>query len=135
MTKGMTADQLYHRGQQLLRRMIAPGKVSEEVEFAILKGWIGAVITKKARAALEARVVGSAAELVNALQDYLVLEGDRVEGKTAIFRKGSTDNVREQRVSTITCFKYGKVGHKAIDCWNSKGGSGHLRQWVLCKEV
>ena len=81
------------------------------------------MITKKARAALEARVVSTAAELINALQDYLVLEGDRVEGKTAIFRRGSADGVRE-RVSTITCYKCGKVGHKAIDCWNGKGGSG-----------
>ena len=47
-SKGMTADQLYHRGQQLLRRMIAPGRVSEEVEFAILRGWVGSVIPKRA---------------------------------------------------------------------------------------
>ena len=43
-SKGMTADQLYHRGVQLFRRMIAPHKVSEEAEFAILRGWVCAVI-------------------------------------------------------------------------------------------
>ena len=65
-SKGMTADQLYHRGQQLLRRMIAPGRASDEVEFAILRGWVGAVVPKRARAALDTRVVGNAAELITA---------------------------------------------------------------------
>ena len=121
-SKGMTADQLYHRGQQLLRRMIAPGRASEEVEFSILRGWVGTVIPKRARAALDARVVGNAAELVNALQDHLVLEGDRTEGQAAIFKKGASENVKE-RVTTLTCFNCGKVGHKAVDCWTGKGGS------------
>ena len=43
-SKGMTADQLYHRGLQLMRRMVAPNRASEEVEFSILRGWIGTVI-------------------------------------------------------------------------------------------
>ena len=121
-SKGMTADQLYHRGQQLLRRMIAPGRASEEVEFAILRGWIGAVVPKRARAALDTRVVGNAAELVNALQDHLVLEGDRTEGQAAIFKKGSSESNKD-RGGAITCFKCGKVGHKAFDCWTGKGGA------------
>ena len=76
-SRGLTADQLYHRGQQLLRRMIAPGTQTEEVEFANLRGWVGTVITKSARAALDAGVVKNASELINALQDFLVLGGDR----------------------------------------------------------
>ena len=119
-SKGLTADQLYHRGQQLFRRMIAPGKVAEEIEFAILRGWVGTIKTKRARAAVDARVVTDAAGLINALQDFLVLEGDSSEGHTATFRKGSGENVKERSVS-ITCFKCGKVGHKAVDCW--KGGA------------
>ena len=121
-SKGLTADQLYHRGQQLLRRMIAPGRVSEEIEFAILRGWLGTVIPKKARAAVDARVVNDAPGLINALQDFLVLEGDKGEGQTATFRKGSGE-VSKERVSTLTCFKCGRVGHKAIDCWQRKGGA------------
>ena len=117
--KGFTADQLYHRGQQLFRRMIAPGRVAEEIEFSIIRGWIGTVIGKKARAALDARVVSNVAELVNALQDFLILDGDRSEGQTATFRKGS--EVSRERGTPITCFKCGKQGHKAVDCW--KGGA------------
>ena len=39
-SKGMTADQLYHRGVQLFRRMIAPHRVSEVAEFTILRGYM-----------------------------------------------------------------------------------------------
>ena len=117
-SKGMTADQLFHRGQQLLRRMIAPGKAGEDVEFAILRSWI---VTKRARAALDARLVNNSAELINALQDHLVLEGDRSEGQAAIFRKAGSEGSRD-RMTPLTCFKCGKVGHKAVDCWTGKGG-------------
>ena len=118
----MTADQLYHRGQQLLRRMVAPNRVSEEVEFSILRGWIGAVISKKARAALDARVVATAAELINALQGYLGLEGEKVEGKAAIFGKMSGVGGKEKG-AVLTCFKCGKPGHKAAECWGGEGSS------------
>ena len=118
---GMTADQLYYRGQQLLRRMLAPGKASEEIEFAMLKGWISTVIPKKARAALEARVVTNATELANALQDHLVLEGGRTEGQAAIFKKENGEGNRD-RGQPLTCFSCGKVGHRAADCWERQGG-------------
>ena len=45
---GMTADQLYHRGLQLFRRMVAPHKAGEELEFAILRGWVSAVVPVRA---------------------------------------------------------------------------------------
>ena len=50
-SRGWTADQLYHRGQQLLRRVLAPHRVAEEAEFVLLKGWVGTVVSKRARAA------------------------------------------------------------------------------------
>ena len=76
-SRGFTADQLYHRGQQLLRRIVAPAKMSEEIEYALLRGWMGNVISRKARSAVDARVVTDAAGLINALQDFLALEGGR----------------------------------------------------------
>ena len=120
-SRGLTADQLYHRGQQLLRWSAAPGKLSEEMEFSILRGWVAGVIPKRAKAALDARSVENSLGLVDALRDYLELEGDRNEGQSAIFRKNGVEPVRE-RSSSITCFKCGRVGHKAVDCW--KGGAG-----------
>ena len=36
--KGLTADQLFHEGQQLMRRLLAPTKISEEAEFAFMRG-------------------------------------------------------------------------------------------------
>ena len=128
-SRGMTADQLYHRGLQLLRRMVAPNKASEEVEFSILRGWVGTVVSKRARAALDARVVENAADLINALQDHLVLEGDRTEGQAAIFKKGSGEG-RKDRGSSLTCFKCGKAGHKAFECWAGKGGPSRAKPAV-----
>ena len=119
--KGLSADQLYQRGQQLFRRMTAPGRVAEEVEFAIMRGWIGHVISKKARAALGARDVKNAAELIAALQDFLILDGERSEGQAVVFRKGwNSEASRERPSGGVTCYKCGRVGHKAADCWGVK---------------
>ena len=122
--KGMTADQLYHRGVQLFRRMVAPHRVSEEAEFAILRGWICSVIPKKARLVLDARAVTTAADLVDALQDHLMLDGDRTEGQAAIFRRPASEG-SEKRASGSACFKCGKPGHKAFECWGGKSGSSN----------
>ena len=120
-SKGLTADQLYHTGQQLSRRMLAPGRLNEQMEFSLVKGWLGMVIPRKARAAMDARVSETAAELVSVLQDFLALEG---EGRTATFKKCGGEYVKEfvrDKPYAMTCFKCGKVGHKAADCW--KGSS------------
>ena len=138
-SRGLTADQLYLRGQQLLRRVIAPGRLSEEIEFSILRGWVGVVIPKRARAAMDARVIENPSGLVNALQDFLVLEGEKNEGQTATFRKGSGESVRD-KIPSVTCYKCGKVGHKAAECWKGgasgpKGGvssSGSVASKVVC---
>ena len=125
-TGGLTVDQLYQMGQQLSRRMLAPGKLSEELEFSMVKGWLGTVIPRPARAAMDARSSENSAELINVLQDFLALGGD---GKTAIFKKnGAGEGFEKEKKDIVssrpwkpTCFKCGKVGHKAADCWG--GGS------------
>ena len=125
-TKGMTADQLYHRGVQLIRRMVAPLKLTEALEFAILRPWVCSSVSKKARMVLDARSVNSAIELIDALQDHLVMEGDRTEGQAAVFKKQThgSEGSGERKVSGANCFKCGKPGDKAFECWQGKGSSG-----------
>ena len=121
---GLTVDQLYQMGQQLSRRMLAPGRLSVELEFDLVKGWLGTVIPRQARAAMDARSSENSAELIAVLQDYLALGG---EGKSATFKKyGNGNHVVKERKDVVSsrpwqpsCFKCGKVGHKAADCWGS----------------
>ena len=125
--KGLSAGELYHKGQQLARRMMAPNIQTPEQEFALLRGWIGTVIPKRARAALDGRVVTKASELIAALQDFLVLEGESGSGQTAVFRgrpnEGRTNESFKERGSSFNCFKCGRAGHKAADCWRGRAGS------------
>ena len=119
--KGLSAGELYQKGVKLVRRIQAPGVMTPEMEFALLKGWVYTVIPKRARASLDARVVTKAAELVAALQDFLTLEGESGAGVTAVFKGRVGEGFRER--SSLTCFTCGKVGHRAIDCWQGKGGA------------
>ena len=126
--KGMSADQLYHRGVQLLRRMVAPLKMPADLEFAILKPWIWAVVPRRARTLLDSRVVTSPVDLIGALQDHLVMEGERVEGQVAVFKRqshgsDSSGNSGGERKVAGACFKCGKPGHRAVDCWQKGGAS------------
>ena len=112
--KGLTADQMYYRGQQLFRRMVAPFRLEKGADFAVLRGWVSSVVPKKARIALDSRKVENAAKLVDALQDYLMLEGGRTEGQAAVF--GKEQEVEGRREKWLVCFKCGKQGHKSFEC-------------------
>ena len=143
--RGLTADQVYHKGLQLLRRMLSPVRVTEEAEFGLLKGWILHVIPRRARSFIDARTVETKLELIGALQDFLSLEGDRREGQAATFRVGHNEDPRV-RSGTLTCFKCNKPGHKAADCWGtrstnemggtlggvSKGGVKGVAPTIIC---
>ena len=123
--KGVTADQLYARGVQLARRMLAPHRLAPEAEFLLVKPWIWSVIPKRARQILDARVVATSEDLLAGLQDYLVTEGENREGQAAVFGGVGGDGGRER--FGLNCFKCGRLGHKAADCWNrSSSNSGQL---------
>ena len=113
--KGLSAGELYQKGQQLARRMMAPGIQTPELKFALLRGWVGTVIPKRARAAIDARVVTKASELIAALQDYLALEGETGSGQTAVFRGKSVAEGHSERRAPMTCYTCGKTGHRAAD--------------------
>ena len=141
--KGLAADQVYKRGAQLVKRMVAPMIIEKEMLFRLVKPWVYACVGRKARAVLKNRAAKDAESLVEGLQDYLAGEGDNVSGKKAVFggegpssRKPaySTEYEKERRKpgvaggnsgSSMRCFRCGKVGHKIADCWQGeKGGSG-----------
>ena len=101
---------------------MSPHRIGAEAEYALMRGWVGAIVPKRARAVLDARVIENAAGLISALQDFLGMEGDRSEGQAAMFKKSSSEGGRD-RAGALTCFKCGRVGHKAVDCWMGKGPS------------
>ena len=141
--RGMSADQVLRKGVQLLRRMVAPKVLDKETEFLLVKPWVYACVGRRARAVLEARVVETAEDLVKGLQDHLASDGNRLSGRVAVFgsegagprrptygvgsgaENRETGSAGSNGGSSLICFRCGKPGHKAADCW--QGGKPEAR--------
>ena len=144
-TKGMSGDQLYRRGVQLVQRMLAPVVVDKDVLFRLVRPWVLACVSNRCVNLLDGRDINDSDALVKGLQDYLNMEGDKTSGKAAVFG-GSTysgprraapfhSEHRKPREAgnggsngsssgggfQFSCFKCGKQGHKAADCWQGGG--------------
>ena len=160
--KGMTGDQLYRRGVQLVQRMTAPVVLNKDALFRIVRPWIYACVNRRCGSYLDGRVIGDGESLVKGLQDYLASEGDKTSGKTAVFGGDSYGGPRRasfkpehdragtfsqrERSGALVCFKCNKIGHKAADCWGArptseasgssgsvvKGGAEGVAPTIIC---
>ena len=112
--KGLSADQILHKGRQYLRRMCAPCKVGEGAEYGILKGWVYNVLPKRAKTIIiDHRAISSMEELTEALRDLRAVEGELKESFGGLAKRQFTDFSRDKKGA---CFKCGKYDYKAADC-------------------
>ena len=125
--KGLTGEQLYHRGQKLFRRLNAPTVPDPKLEFTTLLAWVYHLVPKRAKVAIDTRVVKCASELIGALSDYLMLEGNGTEGVAATFKQMSL--VDKEKGNRGNCFNCGKPGHRAINCRQEKGSVSTPKPW------
>ena len=125
--KGLTAEQLYHRGQKLFRRLNAPIVPDPKLEFTTLLAWVYHLMPKRAKVAIDTRVVNCSSDLIGALSDYLMLEGESTEGVAATFKQLSLGDRKE--FTRGNCFICGKPGHRASNCRQAKGSESAPKQW------
>ncbi len=77
-----------------------------------VKAWVYNVLTHKARSYVDARSINNLEELDSTLRDYVTIEGSLKGGEKASFQP------KLDKKEIISCFKCGKVGHKAVDCYS-----------------
>ena len=123
--KGLTAEQVYHKGEKLFRGLNAPLVPNPKVEFNTVSAWVYHLMPKRAKAVLDSRTINCPGDLVEALSDYLMREGDMTEGVTATFKLMEVGDKKE--FGKIKCFICNKMGHKASECWQAKGSNENGR--------
>ena len=117
--KGLTAEKVYHKGQKLFRSLNAPVALDPKVEFTTVSAWVYHLMPKKAKAMIDSRTITSPADLIEAVSDFLLSEGEMIEGTIATFRHMEVNDRKE--FVRGKCFICNKPGHKASECWQAKG--------------
>ena len=81
-----------------------------------------ASVSKKARMVLDARAVNNAIELIDALQDHLVMEGDRTEGQAAVLRSSPmlVRGVEIERCQEPTALSVGSPGTRPLNAGKAR---------------
>ena len=131
--KGLTAEQVYHKGQKLFRSLNAPLVPDPKLEFTTLSAWVYHLMPKRAKAVIDSRTITCPGDLVEAVSDYLMLEGEMTEGVTATFRQMELGDRKD--FVRGNCFICGKPGHRASNCRqargndNVKGNESAPKQW------
>ena len=117
--KGLTAEQVYHKGLKLFRSMNAPMVPDPKLEFRTITAWLYHLVPKRAKDKIDSRTIKEPSDLIEAVSDYLMREGDMLEGATATFKQLSVENKKE--FVRGNCFICGKPGHRASNCRQARG--------------
>ena len=131
--KGLSAEEVYHKGQKLFRSLNAPGVPKPNVEFTTITAWLYHLLPRRAKAMIDARTVTCPGDLIEAVSDYLMSEGSMIEGAVATFRGLELDENKKEFVKG-NCFTCGTPGHKASQCrkgmnYEVKNNVNAPRQW------
>ncbi len=105
-------DSLIAKGKALFKRTCGEHIPDSVTICHHVKAWVYNVLTHKARSYVDARSINNLEELASTLRDYVTIEGSLKGGVKASFQP------KLDKKEIISCFKCGKVGHKAVDCYS-----------------
>ena len=87
--KGLAGEQVFKKGAQLLKRMVAPTILEKSTIFKIVKPWVLACVGRRARATLEAREIADAEALGRGLQTFYLMRGKKVLKSCCLWGRSS----------------------------------------------